>query len=603
MRPVALALTAIAVLAVSCGDDSTDAPAPAPTNTPLPAPPPPALFAPPPYNPGVLILEREIIRSDLIVRATMSTVEASVISDAQGKYRPNVKFKLTVHETLKGQQYNIVHGFWIGPYSNDTRDEAVAKSRERVAGRDTQWDDREALIFLHRKQYPDLHENTLDTSSHYIIAKEFETGGPADDAHSLHSVFRRTWLPAAGAGGQGAASVYLLEPPGTPSVWAGPHSGHAPPHPNGSTITLKKIKQLIREVTAEYAGAARADAYTECLDQKYQYLHRVRNKPLTSGSPHTFWKAEQTMASGQPADTTIDSNLVGMRDTSTHQVGDVLTPADTVSSFVGRDAELFSFAFTPFRAYSSGNTGLQADQLLRNTRPLPAGTYHFNMESRPAGYAICNFFLTEDYTVTVTAPEHTLHEALFDPVTDGSAVGVDSSNGVLNPSAFTDANGAAATVQRIEWASDTVKMKVSPHTGLAGHKLDFIELDGTVSLSLDVDDATVDAANGTLSWAVTPQPWHDGDKLMLRIAEIPPKTAVTEVPSTIAHGSIESLTVKASGLTSSNSYSIELSTNNSAIGFGDTCSTIPTKVTLPSSNTPHSMTIALQGCLVATSSR
>ena len=43
MRPVALALTAIIVLAVAaCGDDQTGAPAPAPTDTPLPAPTAPA---------------------------------------------------------------------------------------------------------------------------------------------------------------------------------------------------------------------------------------------------------------------------------------------------------------------------------------------------------------------------------------------------------------------------------------------------------------------------------------------------------------------------------------------------------------------------------
>ena len=46
MRPVALALTAIIMLAVAaCGDDSTDAPAPAPTDTPLPAPTAPASAA------------------------------------------------------------------------------------------------------------------------------------------------------------------------------------------------------------------------------------------------------------------------------------------------------------------------------------------------------------------------------------------------------------------------------------------------------------------------------------------------------------------------------------------------------------------------------
>ena len=43
MRPLALALTAIIMLAVvACGDDSTDPPVPAPTDTPLPAPTAPA---------------------------------------------------------------------------------------------------------------------------------------------------------------------------------------------------------------------------------------------------------------------------------------------------------------------------------------------------------------------------------------------------------------------------------------------------------------------------------------------------------------------------------------------------------------------------------
>ena len=60
--------------------------------------------------------------------------------------------------------------------------------------------------------------------------------------------------------------------------------------------------------------------------------------------------------------------------------------------------------------------------------------------------------------------------------------------------------------------------------------------------------------------------------------------------------------MKASGLTSSNSYSIRLSTKNHAIGFGDTCSITEKTVVVPSGNTSHSMTIAFQGSLVVTSS-
>ena len=113
-----------------------------------------------------------------------------------------------------------------------------------------------------------------------------------------------------------------------------------------------------------------------------------------------------------------------------------------------------------------------------------------------------------------------MHEAFFDPVTDGTAVAADDANGVLKPATFTGADGASATIERIEWESGTVKLEVSPHTVVAGHAVDFIELDGSVSLSLHADQATVDAANDTLSWSVASQPWDDGDELMVRVREV-----------------------------------------------------------------------------------
>ena len=107
-------------------------------------------------------------------------------------------------------------------------------------------------------------------------------------------------------------------------------------------------------------------------------------------------------------------------------------------------------------------------------------------------------------------------------MTDGTAVAADSTNGVLEPATFSDANGASATIERIAWepgsgGSGTVKLKLSPHTGIAGHTVNFIDLDGSAPLSLQVADATLDATTGTLSWTATAQPWQSGDKLMLRV--------------------------------------------------------------------------------------
>ncbi len=460
--------------------------------------------APPPSTLGVVTLEREIILSDAIMRGTLSNVEAGVTRDAEGRYRPSVKFNFTVLETLKGTYTDgTVSGIWVGAYSYNTRDETIARSRQRIIERDTQWDNREAILFLDRRQYADLHESALNTSSHYILAKALERAGPADDHHSLYSAYHRTWLPSANTAGQGDDKVFLLTPPAPTD---------AIDHPNGRTITLGAMKQLIANITTEYDGGDGSDAYRECLDWKYEYLQLVRNKPIVLGVTYTHWNADQTIDSGQSANTTIDAKTMTFVDGSSYQVGDAI-PVTRPISFHGIHADLFTMGTTPARS----GAGLEYDELLQTVRPLPAGSYEFTMDTRPVAFAICNHFYRDEYTVTVNAPDGTLHELFFDPVAVGSAVSADATNGVLKPASFTDANGASTTLGSISYEAGEVKVEVTPDDALGGHILDFIELDGTVSLSLDVADATVDAANGTLSWSVSSQPWEDGDMLMVRI--------------------------------------------------------------------------------------
>ena len=170
---------------------------------------------------------------------------------------------------------------------------------------------------------------------------------------------------------------------------------------------------------------------------------------------------------------------------------------------------------------------------------MPSGEYSFDIkESWPVSRP-CNYVVSNEVTVTVTA-RGALHEFFFDPVTVGSTVAADSTNGVLEPALFTGANGASSTISSIAWEpSSTSSEPVSGSNGgqvklefttasdltdvLWDHILDFIELDGSVSLSLEVFDATVGAepASNTLSWAVSSQPWENGDKLMIRIRKDP----------------------------------------------------------------------------------
>ena len=114
-----------------------------------------------------------------------------------------------------------------------------------------------------------------------------------------------------------------------------------------------------------------------------------------------------------------------------------------------------------------------------------------------------------------------MHEAFFDPVAIGGAVGADAANGVLKPASFSLADGGSiATLGKIAWEPGRATVELEPSLSLAGHHADFIVPDGSVSLRLDFDDATetVDGAKRTLAWNVCSQPWESGDLLMLRIS-------------------------------------------------------------------------------------
>ncbi|MCY4529958.1 MAG: hypothetical protein OXD46_13120 [Chloroflexi bacterium] len=135
----------------------------------------------------------------------------------------------------------------------------------------------------------------------------------------------------------------------------------------------------------------------------------------------------------------------------------------------------------------------------------------------PSSFPSDGFTIHYKWTITVTAPAGTLHETFFDPVTDGSAIAADSSIGQLNPASFTDANNASATIHRVAYDSSAVTITIAPHSAITSHTLDFIAPDGSIFLSLHTDDATLDPDNNTLTWPVSDQPWHSGDKLMVRI--------------------------------------------------------------------------------------
>ena len=430
------------------------------------------LSAVPPFYDGPTSLEERILASQVIARvqldSTASTVESAVIYDGSTKYIALLEFSFSVEEYLKGSGADDIVAVWESSPIYDTRQEADAELPAIAAARDAQWDDREAIVFLQNSQ---TYLTSTQQANRYYLTWQHEID--FDDKYSIASRHNKLWLPAAAVGATsqptGDQQRFLTDVP--------------PAEGTGPTITLGEIKARIGAVTTKLNAGDGTEEYTECVRETYylertdRYLEEIYPDRVNTGSnispPHTH-----QFNSGLSIGTVV------------YEIpeGSDITPSVPFEVWLdGGDSDLFSVA-SPSQDYR-----------VTSTRPLYEGTYRFHFNHRGSYFSRCDGYTDRyEWTVTVDAPEGTLHEAFFDPVTDGTAVAADSANGVLDPATFTDANSASATIERIAWEpetgdSGTVKLKLSPHDGMAGHTVNFIALDGSVSLSLQIADAMVDA--------------------------------------------------------------------------------------------------------------
>ena len=448
------------------------------------------LSAAPPFYTGPTSLEERIFASPVIARVQLNSATSTVEigTTYQGtKYIALLEFSFSVQEYLKGSGADDIVAVWAAAPFFDAQQEAEDALPTITAARDAQWDAHESIVFLQEDSQGFL--SSTQQADRYYLA----WGGSKmmyadqDDVYSIASRHNKLWLPAAAAVGAasqptGDQQRFLMDVP--------PATGAAP------TITLGEIKTRIATVTAKLDAGDGSEEYTECVRETF-YLER-RNRYRRETQPDRVYRASSI---SPPTAHQFNSGLgVG---TVVYEIpeGDPITPSVPFEVWLdGGDANWFSVS------------SLSQDYRVTATRPLPAGTYEFHFNHRGPYYGRCDgYAFRSEWTVTVTAPDGTLHEAFFDPVTVGSAVAADGANGVLKPALFAGANGATTTIERIAWepgsgATGTVKVALSPHTGVASHAVDFIALDGSVSLSLNVADATVDAASDKLSWPIASRP-------------------------------------------------------------------------------------------------
>ena len=454
-----------------------------------------------PNTPGDTTLEERILMADAIAVVQLEHVIGVYRQVTSGlrasKYKAFLEVTYRVEETLKGESLprfitvevlvNLPrHGVERRPASYDTSDEARTASQ-------TWYDNNPVLsnttsiVFLKTLANSDPGYDIVRprnrTHPLYVFLGETGYGDgyiapwAGEDTVTINGT-NKVVLPLSKGSGD-SRKFYLDSPPG-PSI--------------SQTDLETRISAVDNMVDDTIAG------HRECIRRKF--VEERNGKPKL---PDFIQRVTHEWASGQPAGTVLNwrdgrSRLDGyMR----YELG-------------GHDANFLSWEATDDD--SDPSNGYRVE--LKNNRPLPAGQYSFHYRVQYGYWKPCGHIsrTASHLTMRMVRGEGVLHELFFDPVTDGSTIAADSSIGQLEPASFIYSYNASATIHRIAYDSNAVTMTLTPNTSLAGHKLEFIALDGSISLSLNIDEATLGPFIHTLTWPVSGQPWHPGDKLMLRIS-------------------------------------------------------------------------------------
>ena len=398
----------------------------------------------------------------------------------------------------------------IVEFEANTSAKALEIARDYIARRNTSYDQRLGILFLSGPlTAATIDQGQSDTSRSRSDSSSTTAFNFASDEflatssweYSIDTI-ERVWMPernnqplsnSRGRAPQNSDPEYITDGETTPPT----------------VIRLSELKTKISALATWLAGGADIPGFNECVRYELD-----RERYYRDWEVYTVF---HTIPSGADPDSQVLRDEPIKHGDSVYQIfhlsGKDASYFQAVIFDDDDDPARYSFKYTP-------------------SRPLPAGLYEVSYTYQGPEYIPCGFIPdpVRRREVTVTAPAGTLHEAFFDPVTVGTAVKADGSNGVLKPTSFT-VGGTSTEIASLEWASNQVALTLATHVSLSGNVLEFIALDGTVSLSLFANSATVDGTAGTYSWPMTSQPWENGDQQMLRIREYTtPRTTPSPTP-------------------------------------------------------------------------
>ena len=448
-------------------------------------------------------LDEQIVHSSTIVRATLNSAQAAVeeIDGGEGgsvTYRPVQELRFTVYGYLKGSGSSSILVVVRGDHIYTQSAQALAEATASVATRNTQWDSDAAILFLNA---PDPSYETSSSAPDGVAVSTFvfqqSNYGPQTPWDYSIGTLSRSWLPGSSLPvNSGNTGVRVAV-----SASLQTHFLYEPNAPANDRIVLSGLEQKIADWTTKLTNAESTPGYTDCL------MAEIAQERARRAVPWQEIQFEAEGVSGAPEGSEIWSHddTYGFPKYDRYWLAG--PSADHFRTARADDDELASNGY---------------QQVVSAIRPLAHGEYVVHEYWQMYDAIPCNFYAEDEYiewTVTVTAPTGTLHEAFFDPVdlTEGGA-GATGSSGVIDPDEFT-VGSDDVEIDRLEWRSGSVVLELDDYVSLSGYALDFIELDGSIDMTLDVSDATVNQTTATWTWSVTSAPWEDGDLLMLRIRD------------------------------------------------------------------------------------
>ena len=442
-----------------------------------------------PYT-GEMSLEERIALADVVARVSLQAISSGVTTayldeeaPERASYIGHLDFNFRVLEYLKGSGGDeltavvLVPGNPAGPVI-DTREKMENALPDLVAIRDTQWDDREAVVFL-KDNYGDGSHAYLPyirQAGRYYIGS-LSVNGLGDDDYTVSSTWNKAWLPEGSPSGVTAANVDADQKEFLADAPAGP------------TITVSALKAKITEVSSWLAENGGSEDQKKCVRDTYR-LERY-TEAVEGSDPDDHPRIQTSrIESGLAAGTEVWSDYGG----TVHK--------DLRARFwlEGGDSDLFEVQLgsaAPYDVDGGGtNDTSRFERRLHIVRPLPSGTYSFQVHEQGALYTLCDGWVYRyPVTVTVNAPADVTAESFFDPAASGTA-----------------ATGAT-NLGSISWENGRVEATLN--WDITDRALGFIVLDGSAVLLLKGSDAA--RTGDTWMWTVSPQPWDDGDKLMVRL--------------------------------------------------------------------------------------